>query len=110
MGHIYKLLHAENATPSPGSESTKSNIYSAQWRELLLVEMVSRVVKHRIRRRCLAITSSRELSAEHEFRSAIVSEMNKALSKLPAAQTALWHPLHGLQVLITKRCHKLGLL
>jgi hypothetical protein len=39
-----------------------------------------------------------ELSAEHEFRSAIVSEMNKALSKLPAAQTALWHPLHGLQV------------
>jgi hypothetical protein len=95
MGRVYKLLHAEHELLPKGS-SPRSN--GALWQELLLVEMVSRVVKHRIRQRCLTITSSRELSAEHEFRSAIVAEMNKVLSKLPAAQTALWHPLRGLQV------------
>jgi hypothetical protein len=78
---------------------------AAAWQELLLEEMVSRVVKHRVRRRCLAIRNDRALSAEHEFRQAIISEMNKVLSRLPSSRTTLWHPLHGFQ---RELCEKFG--
>jgi len=87
----------EGAPDEAGSWVGGGVNYAAAWQELLLEEMVSRVVKHRVRRRCLSIRNDRALSAEHEFRGAIIHEMNKVLSKVASARTALWHPLHGFQ-------------
>jgi len=89
MGRLYRILDDFDHPP-------ESN--AALWKDLLLIEMVSRSVKHRIRSRCLSIRSSKALSAEQEYRGAIISEMNTVLSKLASNQTAMWHPLHRLQL------------
>lgn len=71
-------MHKIGSTLSVENDDEKKKLIEL-WQELLLVEMVSRCVKHRIRCRCLSISTAKELSADHAYRVVFISEMNKVV-------------------------------